>query len=234
MTSERRYDDEEIARILDAAVEGDRSRAGPARTGTGLTLKELQGVGEEVGISAASIARAAAALDTGEIRRRLGVPVGVAHAVPLPRAPSDREWQGLVADLRQTFRAPGRLHLDGGLRGWSNGNLQAFVEPWGAGYRLRMETFRESARSLSTAGGMMLLLAILVLALPLLTGRDPASSVSGAVMLAAIGLGMLGVGLTPLPAWARERRTQMEDVGQRLLEALETGSHDSPGASPQA
>jgi hypothetical protein len=68
----RRFDEQETARILeeasrldvDEAFDEPRALSGPAerRAANGLTLAELQSIGEEAGISAAAVARAAGAI----------------------------------------------------------------------------------------------------------------------------------------------------------------------------
>ena len=115
----------------------------------GLTLAELQAIGHEVGLPPERIFEAASALDRRRevppSRTSLGVPISVGLTVDLPRAPTDREWDMLVAELRTTFRARGRVESTGGSRQWVNGNLHAYVEPTQSGYRLRMGTLKGNA-----------------------------------------------------------------------------------------
>lgn len=63
-TPERRYDDRDVARILRRAGEiGDRERA--EVTARGLTLRELEGIAQEVGLDVGRIRRAALELEQG-------------------------------------------------------------------------------------------------------------------------------------------------------------------------
>jgi len=62
-------------------------------------------------------------------RAPLGMPTRVGHMVELPRAPTDREWEILVAELRHTFGAQGTLSTHGALREWRNGSRHAGSEP---------------------------------------------------------------------------------------------------------
>src|SRR5437870_10699022 len=78
-------------------------------------------------------------------RRFLGLPIGVGRSVDLDRALSDPEWERLVADLRDTFDATGRMRQDGAFRQWTNGNLQAVLEPTDIGHRLRLRTGKGDA-----------------------------------------------------------------------------------------
>jgi len=53
---------------------------------------------------------------------------------------TDAEWERLVADLRRTFDAKGKVEVQGRLRSWTNGSLQLHVEPEDSGYTVRMRT----------------------------------------------------------------------------------------------
>ena len=65
MSDERRYTDDEVAEIFEAASRPVAPRDEPADSAspTGLTLARLQEIGREVGIAPEQIAEAAAALD---------------------------------------------------------------------------------------------------------------------------------------------------------------------------
>ena len=71
--------------------------------------------------------------------------IEVGLMLPLARAVTDHEWEQLVAELRATFRAKGRITTHGNLREWSNGNLSAAIEPTETGYRLRLGTLKGDA-----------------------------------------------------------------------------------------
>src|SRR5688572_13988748 len=132
MTNERRYQDDEVAAIFEAASAPAVSR-GDTASAQGMTLAELQAIGSEVGIPPERIAEAASSLERNRppIPRRteLGMPMSAAHVMELPRALTDREWALVVADLRETFGARGNESSHGASRQWTNGNLHAFVEP---------------------------------------------------------------------------------------------------------
>ena len=78
-------------------------------------------------------------------RKLLGLPLGVAQTVEFDRKLTDQEWERIVADLRETFEAPGVVRQQGSLRQWTNGNLQALLEPTATGQRLRMRTVKGNA-----------------------------------------------------------------------------------------
>jgi len=234
MPDERRYGEQEVAEIFEAAA----SRRAPASAnaltrGEGLTLAELQAIGSEVGMSAEGIAEAAAALELrrGGLRRtELGMPVAVGRIVDLPRAPTDREWAMLVAEMRETFHARGRDRSDSGLREWANGNLHALVEPTPTGHRLRLGTTKGDAVGFNRMGGTALVMALVALFVLWLSGGLP-EAVFLPLMLGLMGGAALGYNAVRLPGWAREREEQMERIAARALVLL---SGDPAPAEPHA
>lgn len=224
MQDERRYREEEVAEIFEAAA-SERHPAPGANAlahGEGLTLAELQAIGSEVGIPADRIAGAAAALELrrSAVRRTdLRMPVSVRRTVELPRAPTDHEWEVLVGELRDTFNARGRDRSQGGLREWSNGNLHARVEPTETGHRLRLGTTKGDAVGLNRLGAVGLVMAVVVLMVLALSGTLP-ESLFAPLMLIAMGGGALGYNAVRLPGWAAEREEQMDRVAARAVALL--------------
>src|ERR1041384_7029784 len=84
---------------------------------------------------------------------RRGLPIGVERWVTLSRRLTDEEWERLVVELREVFKARGRTQSDGSLRQWPNGNLYALLEPVPGGQRLRVGSLNGAARARITAGG---------------------------------------------------------------------------------
>ncbi|NNF28565.1 MAG: hypothetical protein HKN73_15170 [Gemmatimonadetes bacterium] len=215
MIDERRYDDTEVEEIFRRAAETrEGSLRQPTSTAGGLTLGELQEIGEEVGFSKEVVARAAASVGmapaTATKARALGMPVGVDHTVALPRPLVDEEWERLVARLRDTFKARGQVEVMGRLRQWSNGNLRVSVEPTESGYQLRLHTHKGDVRPLVGGGLAMLVLAFVLVAFSLMTGREV--DLMGMAMLVMVGSGMAGATLIQLPGWAEKRSRQMEEI----------------------
>jgi hypothetical protein len=216
--SERRYSEEEIAAIFERAAQAQQAARRQLPPGEGMTLAELQEIGRDVGIPSELVADAARAVDRGgrpTSRKFLGLPIGVGRAIELDRRLSEEEWQQLVADLRETFEARGSIRYDGPFRQWTNGNLQALVEPTTTGHRLRLQTVKGDSRNLMSGGLAILGVGAATAVASLLTG-GLAGSVNGLVLLAVLGLGMFGIGALRLPGWARLRRRQMEAVAERL------------------
>src|SRR5690242_10355717 len=126
---ERRYSDEETAAIFKAAAELQQAALTPsggggtaASAGEGMTLAQLQEIGREVGIPAEMVARAAHGLERRgrpNVRRFLGLPIGVGRTVALQRTLTEAEWERLVVDLRETFDARGRIRAEGSFRQWT-------------------------------------------------------------------------------------------------------------------
>jgi hypothetical protein len=224
----RRYADDEIAAIFGAAAESPESAPQPAPSEQGLTLADLQAIGREVGISPDAVAQAAQTIDVRRAavsRTFLGLPIGVERAVTLSRRLTDEEWERLVVELREVFKARGTTRSDGSLRQWTNGNLYALLEPVAAGYRLRLGSLHGAARARITAG-LAALGVTATLALSSAISGHLGDAVPGIVLLLTAGLGMAASGALPLPGWVRLRGRQMEALAARL--ALSAGSPDPP------
>jgi hypothetical protein len=218
MSQDRRYTEDEVAEILDRATQSSGAAA-PGGGATGLTLAELQEIGDEVGIPKDVIARAAADLDrpapdTEAHRTFLGTTIGVGRSVELPRRLTEDEWNRLVVDLRMTFDAKGKIRSDGDFRQWTNGNLQALLEPTEQGHRLRLKTVKGQAIPYMSVGGFMLGFSVVSGIAAFLSGA-PVLDADSLVML-TMGAGFFGWGRLPLPRWAKTRERQMEEVILRL------------------
>jgi len=219
--AERRFNEDEVAAIFARATEAaqtTRNQMTPAPS-QGMTLAELEDIGREVGIAPELVRQAARTIDQrgSEVSRRfLGVPVGVGATVDLDRKLSEKDWEVLVSDLRQTFDATGLVRADGTLRQWRNGNLQASLEPTESGQRLRLRTFRSDA-SVFMMGGLGVLGLAGVMGISLAVGATGNLSVAKVTQIAILGAAIFSIGAVMVPAWARRRRQQMDEVIGRLL-----------------
>lgn len=227
--AERRYSEEEVAQIIQHAAENQQSTKRQLAPAEGLTLAEVQEIGREVGISPELMRAAANALDAPPqqgSRRWLWLPIGVSRTIELDRTLSESEWERLVVDLRETFDARGTVRSEGNFRQWTNGNLQALVEPMGPGDRVRLRTIKGNMRNV-IRGGLALLGGSGVIAfIYALTGNVQTDNLETLGILALAGLAMLAVPAFVLPSWARERRLQMDEIAARLKQRNE----DSPPA----
>ena len=224
MTDERRYLEEDSKEIFEAAATAGDSNRHALSSAKGLTLAELQEIGLEVGLSPERIADAATALELRRSvlprRTSLGMPIAVGRIVDLPRAPTDREWELLVGELRETFNAQGKVGSSGSIRQWTNGNLHAYIEPTEAGYRLRLGTRKGSAPAMNMAGiagmgfGMVMLIPLLLTGELYLTSLPP-------MLIGAMGAAAFLSNLVRLPRWARQREEQMEYIATRAKALLD-------------
>lgn len=215
--SERKFNEAEVAAIFERAAEAQQSGQRQLPSGEGMTLAELQEIGREVGIAPELVASAARTLDrvgrpTG--RSFLGLPVGVGRTVDLDRKLTDDEWERLVVDLRETFEARGRVQHDGSLRQWTNGNLQALLEPTAAGHRIRLRTVKGNSLSSMTLGLMLVGISTALMVAGAMGITD--ASMASLGTLSGVGAIMFAFGALRLPSWARIRRRQMEEIAGRL------------------
>ncbi|MEO8622509.1 MAG: hypothetical protein ABI625_15665, partial [bacterium] len=179
----------------------------------------------EVGISAESISLAARSLDQAPQPTSttfLGLPIGVGQTVEFDRPLSDSDWERLVGDLRTTFNARGAVRYDGPFRQWTNGNLQALLEPTATGHRLRLQTSKGDARALMTVGGMLVGgAAATMIAVSAGGTLGKPGSLVGIAFMTLMGVGMFAAGALRVPGWARRRRTQIDEIIARLMRSTE-------------
>jgi len=232
MSTERRFNEDETAFILEraAAAEADAGEAGTsleprhqAPTG-GMTIAQLQEIAAEVGLSSQAVAAAARAVERGDLvpTRQMtyaGLPIGVTRTIHLDRAVTDSEWERLVVALRETFQARGRTGQEGSLRHWSNGNLQAMLEPTATGYQLRLQTIKGDARPL-LAMGAVALITVGALSVPLMMAPSAPIKWLGPALLAMAGVASIGRALITVPRWARTRAAQMEKLAATATRIL--------------
>ena len=222
MSNERRFSEKEIARIFEYAAR-EQEKADQQRSGhEGLSLGELQKIGESSGINPEFIARAASMVDSipviQPVESYFGFPAGVGRSVELPGTLSEEDWGRLVIDLRETFGARGKVEQNGLLRHWSNGNLQALIEPTDSGYRLRLKTFKGEVKTLSWMGAFYLVGALLLSALLFFDGDVEPGNFVITLMVLAIGLFPFILMAIRQPGWARKREAQMDAIIARAVE----------------
>src|SRR5207237_10553479 len=102
-------------------------------------------------------------------RTLLGVPMWGERQVTLRRRLTDEEWERLVVQLRDVFKARGRTKSEGSLRQWTNGNLYALLEPTPTGDRLRLGSLNGGATA-SLKLGLVVLGAMAFLVIATLIG----------------------------------------------------------------
>jgi hypothetical protein len=222
MAGERRYTEREIALIIEQASASQDLEERDEVPKEGLTLAELQEIGNEIGISSQLVARAASAVDLRELAPTsqssiFGLPVGVSRTIEFGREISDTEWEHLVVTFRETFAARGNLQQQGSFRQWTNGNLQALLEPTPSGHRLRLVTRKGDARGLIILG-LLGLGGGLLMALATMVGGTDSNVAATAVIWSVLGVGSLIGAFIRLPRWAKTRAAQMEAIAASVLE----------------
>lgn len=234
MANQRKYSEDEVGEIFALATSADRAALPVLSEQEGLTLGELQEVGREVGLTPERVAAAVASLNarSEKLPRRtwLGTPESVGRTVELPRAATDHEWQVLVAELRETFKAKGQVAAHGDLREWTNGNLHAFLEPTETGHRLRLGTHKDAAKALSAIGAVGFVVGLLLLVtsgLDEATFRGILSALIPAVM-ALVGGGVVAGNSLRLRQWADKREEQMAYIAGRARALI--GAPSTEGA----
>ena len=218
--TERRFDEAEVASIFERATEAQQSAQPQLPVGEGMTLAELQEIGREVGIAPEFLAHAARSLAQSArpaTRRFLGFTIGVGRTVDLERKLTEDEWERLIVDLRETFDARGVIKQEGSFRQWTNGNLQALVEPTATGHRVRLRTTRASARGYMSAGLTLIGAAALGALMGIVGDASIAKVLSAYGVVGLMGAGMFAAGALGLPSWARLRQRQMDEIAGRLV-----------------
>jgi hypothetical protein len=218
--AERRFNEAEMKAIFENAADAEAAGRQASAASDGMTLAQLQEIGREAGISPEAVALAARLVEQrGQpvSQRWLGLPIGVGRTLELGRRLSEREWEDLVVDLRETFDARGHVSAQGSFREWRNGNLQALLEPTTTGQRLRIRTVKGGAQSLVLAGVAMAGAAVVMALVTVIPrGGTLGEALLGMAPLMAMAAGLVGAGALRLPSWARLRARQMDDVLARL------------------
>ena len=129
------------------------------------------------------------------------------------------EFRALEPKLRELISARisrGKVDASGSLRQWTNGSLQALLEPTPSGDRLRLRTVKSSAPGMMLAGAGMTAASAVLIAISMQGGASLGGSLLALLPTGLAGLGVLLSSVLWLPRWARTRRAQMESIGTRL------------------
>lgn len=216
-----RYTEDEVARILRLATEGEAAsgRSVPSAlggTGQGLTLSDLHRIGEEVGIGPERLTVAAQLVhaDRAVAQRADTSSFELTTSFPLVEAPSEETWGRIVAVLRDAFEDTGAVTTEGSLRRWrskdydhqDSSRIEARLEPdpHGTGWRLLL-TSRAVDHTLSL-GGCFMGLGAVIAAVPLGMGLPSRWALLGAFVVGCGGV-IFTAGYRWRGTW-RERREQ--------------------------
>ena len=224
MTDDRRYAEDDIRKIFERAGSSEDSTQRTGISSEGLTLAELKVIADEVGLSPARIAEAAATLDSPsatERRNRLGMPVSVAQTVLLARLPTDYEWELLLVELRSTFGVRGTDRSHGNIREWTNGTLFAFIEPAESGCRIRLGASKPGAVLVNGTGFAWILAAAITFLTFLSTGDLAGGNTFLPPIIGAFGIGTLLYNGKRLKGWAGKYAGQMDYIVDRARSMLD-------------
>lgn len=227
MNDNRRYGEDEIRTIFERAGSGEDSSRHTGSSSEGLTLAELQVIAQEVGLSPARIANAAATLDfptSSERRNRLGMPVPVSRTVLVARLPTDFEWELLLGELRSTFGVSGRDRSQGTIREWTHGTLFVFIEPAESGCRIRLGASKPGAVLVNVIGFAWILAGAITLVTLAVTGDLAGANAFLPPIVGAIGIGTLLHNGNRLGRWARKCAAQLDYIVDRANSMLERES----------
>lgn len=242
MGPERRYDESETREIFAIATHEDVAGTAPGPRGQGFTLAELQEIGREVGIRPDRVAEAAGALaargtDLPE-QKSLGMAVSVGRVVPLPRRPTEAEWDALISELRDLFATTGEVSAQGGAREWSDGELRVSLERTTEGHQLRLTTANGRAKARNRLGAWLASSGLAIIAglgTVFVTEGISLSDLLGtmlpSLLVAGAGIGLVTFSRVTLPKWGGERREQFEAIGRRARGLL---AESPPGPDAQS
>ena len=238
MPDSPRFSEDDINAIFQEAIRAQEEARGLGRR-DGLSLDELHEIGAELGISPEFITRAAAARRTPITAKPdgtlLGIPVSLERVVALPRQLTEDEWARLVADLRETFEARGKVSQDGPLRQWNNGNLSAMLEPAADGWQLRLRTLRGNTAPMFGMSGIFAAMSLLITTVLLAKDlpQDPSKYVLGAFFLLA-GLAIAGYQWVATTRWHAQRTNQIDALARRVSAMVAEAEPLASGESSRA
>lgn len=233
----RKYDEHEIARVIERAAELQEADAERARrTERGLTLEELERVGAETGLDPAYIRAAAAEADAPGPRERSWQSTTHVHAerwVPGPLQPE--AWEETVAALRRYapgmtgWEAGGRTERVGRSREWTGRTslgleVRATVSPRSGGQRVRVQQHvgygSERVEAVFMVGPFFALFGFFVAAV--LTD-SPADGLAWALPVYVLAAALSYVGDR---AWRRSKQRDLDDLAGEIESAVRAANDE--------
>lgn len=119
----RRYDEDEVARILKRATEIRQERAAEELASDGLTLDELEGIAREAGIDVGHLRQAALEMDSGELgggflARMAGDRLTLVREMSLAGEMEEDGYEAIVAVAQARVKEHGTVALLGRTLTW--------------------------------------------------------------------------------------------------------------------
>jgi hypothetical protein len=121
------------------------------------------------------------------------------------------------------FNARGSVSAYGSFRQWTNGNLQALLEPTATGHRLRISTRKGNLATMMTAGVALIAAGTMAAIGAVSAGRLGAAALDAGAFLTA-GVATIAASVVRLPRWASLRGRQMDAITSRL--AMDTSADE--------
>jgi hypothetical protein len=122
----RRYNDEEMSRLLRRAVELHQADA----SDSGLTLEELEEVAREAGIGVGALHRAASELDDSLPRMGglAGAPMSIRLERTLPLEATADGLEAVIPLLQSASTTPGRANVTARTLAWRTDSMQSMID----------------------------------------------------------------------------------------------------------
>ena len=235
---DRKYDEHEIAHVIERAAELQEAAAERARRADrGLTLAELERVGTETGLDPAFIRAAAAEADApGPRTERSGqssTHVFAERWVPGPLTPE--AWEETVAALRgYATGGAGQTDRIGRAREWTGRSgagleVRAVLSPRGNGQRVRVQQHvgyaSEAVEALAMIGPFFALFGFVIAGA---VTDSLAGGLAGAlvVYVLAAALGFVGD-----RAWRRAKQRDLDRLAGEIEGALLAANADGEGGA---
>ena len=240
---DRKYDEHEIAHVIERAAELQEAATERARRAErGLTLAELERVGTETGLDPAFIRAAAAEADAPGPRaaERSGQSSTHVYAERWAPGPLQPEaWEETVALLRRY--APGMAGQDTGgrtervgrSREWTGRTawgleVRASVSPRGNGQRVRVQQHvgyaSEAVEALAMIGPFFALFGFMI------TGAVTGSLVGGLLGALVVYVLAAALGFVGDRAWRRTRQRDLDRLAAEVEDALRAANEERGGA----
>ena len=231
MSKERRYNEKEIADIFKQAAKDFEAAQQQVHASDGLTLKEIEEIAKETGISPDFVKRAASKVDlrrnSPTEKRIAGLPFQINRVVDLPEDFDRDDWDQLVAELHDAYGVVGTVQeqRDGRARSWASENVQVYLEPTGSGSRLRIISSNGFDTLMLLFGSIFFLVSMMFMAILVAKGNFMTQMDDTLLMfiLAFSGLGVGGFGASRLPGWHRKEEHRIDSILSRLLTTAEEG-----------
>ena len=231
MSKERRYNEKEIAAIFEQAAKDFEAAQQQMRASDGLTLKEIEEIASEAGISADFVKRAASKVDlrrdSPATKKLLGLPTQVNRVIELPQDFGDEEWDRLIVEFHDSYGLVGTIQeqRDGRIRSWVTEKVQVYLEPTGSGKRLRVISTNGVDTLMLLFGGIFFFVSMMFMAILISKGNFMTQMDDTIIMfiLSAMGLGAGGLGALRMPKWYKNEEQRIDGILSKALELQRSG-----------